>query len=395
MKINETTNQFAVIVATLINNKANARDILKSLKNVTITPNIEGVSSDLKVAVSCLTWNDKKKAMQALTVAYEELSLLGLIPNQSKANDAETTKEKATKKSKKAKAKKSDLTDDQIVELEQIANDVKEQFAIIDSAVLKVGELLARAKDILSGQAAWLRWAKKECNVGKSHAYRLIKVYEAFKDLPEAQDLSGRVLTALLTANAKVVEQVLDIKDNGETVTEKDVKDLKKQDAKEQKANADKGTDTTDTPEESEHKESDVDEKIKGELDNDTKELTEHNPLLDSTETDKSFMVDTDDTNEGSDVKVLLAKIQELQKELSDAREEMVKLSEPAKYNLPMLHQFNSSHAHVVLGLSVKDSKIKNKVRNAYREYAAIWTKEQNEPAFTFLTTAKETLLNA
>lgn len=348
-------------VKTLIDSNINAKEALFIVKTMSATPNVKGFITDLVTGLDSIKWNNKKVTAELLNDAFTAASLL---------LDKDRAAKKVSKKlNKKPAAKKKELTDDQVLALDSLKDDIVMNMQQAETCLFNVGCALAEAKEILPSAASFIEWSAENCGIKKAQAYKLVKIYEQFKDEKELHGLSMRVFDVLTNATKKVKEEVKQIKKDGGTVTQQTVKNLKA--GKEPNA----------------PKETQKDKKINE--DGDTQ--TTHNPLL----TDNSFDVNTDKIDESTETKALLSKINELTKALQDARAEVKRLSLPKKVAIPTLMQFSNKHAHVALGLSNKDSKDASTVRKSYRELVNIWNKDSNEAAFNMITRAKDELINA
>jgi len=114
-------------------------------------------------------------------------------------------------------------------ELKQHARAIRAASRSAVSSLLKAGEHLAQARDLLADHSGGTfgRWVKDECGLAKSTSYRMIAVYEAFGGLSH----SGTTLAALpttalyqLAAVPGAVSQVADLAAAGEKITEADAK---------------------------------------------------------------------------------------------------------------------------------------------------------------------------
>jgi len=114
-------------------------------------------------------------------------------------------------------------------ELKQHARAIRAASRSAVSSLLKAGEHLAQARDLLADHSGGTfgRWVKDECGLAKSTAYRMISVYEAFGQLSHSgTTLAGVPATALyqLAAVPGAISQVADLADAGEKITEADAK---------------------------------------------------------------------------------------------------------------------------------------------------------------------------
>lgn len=114
-------------------------------------------------------------------------------------------------------------------ELKQHARAIRAASRTAVSSLLKAGEHLAQARDLLADHSGGTfgRWVKDECGLAKSTSYRMIAVWEAFGQLSHSgTTLAGVPATALyqLAAVPGAVSQVADLAEAGEKITEADAK---------------------------------------------------------------------------------------------------------------------------------------------------------------------------
>jgi len=110
-------------------------------------------------------------------------------------------------------------------ELKQHARAIRSASRSIVSNVLKIGEHLAQAQELLASKrvGTFGRWCREDCNLSRSVAYRLVQVHRSFGNVPGAGTLLAGVPTRLLQDLAAVPEattQVVEVIDSGESLTE-------------------------------------------------------------------------------------------------------------------------------------------------------------------------------
>jgi len=116
-------------------------------------------------------------------------------------------------------------------ELKQHARAIRAASRTAVASLLKAGEHLAQARDLLADHdgGTFARWVKDDCGLGKSTAYRMIAVWEAFGSRPGAGTTLGGVPTwALqqLASSPEAVSQVADLVEAGERLTEADARKI-------------------------------------------------------------------------------------------------------------------------------------------------------------------------
>jgi len=116
-------------------------------------------------------------------------------------------------------------------ELKQHAKAIRAASRTAVASLLKAGEHLAQARRLLADHAGgtFARWVKDDCGLGKSTAYRMIAVWEAFGSRPGAGTTLGGVPTwALqqLASSPEAIAQVADLVEAGERLTEADARKI-------------------------------------------------------------------------------------------------------------------------------------------------------------------------
>lgn len=115
------------------------------------------------------------------------------------------------------------------ISLNTIASNINSLVQTMVSSSIQIGELLTIAREKFETAQLFLDWAEKNVGFKKAYAYRFMAIYKEFGDKPYAQEMSINALTALIGASADVKQVVEAAVKNGETITKKDVEEIKKE----------------------------------------------------------------------------------------------------------------------------------------------------------------------
>lgn len=115
------------------------------------------------------------------------------------------------------------------ISLNTIASNINSLVQTMVSSSIQIGELLTIAREKFETAQLFLDWAEKNVGFKKAYAYRFMAIYKEFGDKPFAQEMSINALTALIGASADVKQVVEAAVKNGETITRKDVEEIKKE----------------------------------------------------------------------------------------------------------------------------------------------------------------------
>lgn len=115
------------------------------------------------------------------------------------------------------------------ISLNTIASNINSLVQTMVSSSIQIGELLTIAREKFDTAQLFLDWAEKNVGFKKAYAYRFMAIYKEFGDKPYAQEMSINALTALMGASADVKQVVEAAVKNGETITKKDVEEIKKE----------------------------------------------------------------------------------------------------------------------------------------------------------------------
>ncbi|QHB42725.1 hypothetical protein [Vibrio phage VP-HS15] len=281
-----------------------------------------------------------------------------------------------------------------ITRIQEITLEVCSKLDTIQQESLAVGNLLREALSIMKDegkkQADFLEYCKLNFSIGKSQAYKLMKVSEFFEDDKRFSGVAMRVLYVLATeANQEQLEKAAELAANDSLNTGTLNAILHPEAPKEEPETS------KETPEQAEEKIEEAEESLNSLPDAD-------DVPFDTGETDsvQSQMQANDKLQEENapvNQEELLAKdklIGELRATIEGLNKTLKELRDKSERKpvAPMLPQFKNPCPYAVLGLGQLESKQITKVKKAFRELIKCGYGDGHE-AFELLVKAKDQLI--
>ncbi len=112
-------------------------------------------------------------------------------------------------------------------QLKTLAQAINQEIQTIAQSSFNTGKYLAQAKELFTIASQFVKWAESECNLKKAQVYRLVSVYNTYKNEKALHTLSVDVLATLSGCSEDVKEIVKAIAANGEAVSLKELKEIK------------------------------------------------------------------------------------------------------------------------------------------------------------------------
>ncbi|QDF45984.1 hypothetical protein vBVpaPMGD2_45 [Vibrio phage vB_VpaP_MGD2] len=283
-----------------------------------------------------------------------------------------------------------------ITRMQEITLEVCSKLDTIQQESLAVGKLLREALEIMKDegkkQAEFVEYCKLNFSIGKSQAYKLMKVSEFFEGDKRFNGVAMRVLYVLATeANEEQLEKAAELAANDSLNTGTLNAILYPEAPEKQEPEAPK-----ETTEQAEEKKEEAEESLnslpnaddvpfdmEGTGDSVQAQMQQNDTLQEANETVNKAELDAKDKL----IEELRTTIAELNKTLSE-----VKSKSERKPVAPMLPQFKNACPYAVLGLGQVESKKVTHVKKAFRELIKCGYGDGHE-AFELLVKAKDQLL--
>lgn len=290
------------------------------------------------------------------------------------------------------------------VELESLADVIRENIETAQSSAIAIGAALSRALEMYSKaglkQPAFLEWAWDNCSIKKAQAYKLMTVNRMFGAETAFKGVAMRVLYLLANQPQEVIDKAKVLAEAGKldsvsvhkiafkegqaiSVTPPPpavvlppgaivVKQGVKEETKTDSLKGDAGKEWVSEEEQI--------EELKAEIET-LKSNKDVIPVLSENDTIAILQ---------ATIQTLNDTISELQKDLMLARDER---SRKVKTEMPVLPQFTSSNPCTVLGLLPEKGQDKTAINAQFRAMAKIFTKATCPAGAESLATARDTLL--